>query len=453
MTATTRPASVPTLEEAALRPIFQGGWRWWLILAVLTGIIAWGAVAYLYQAADGLGVTGLDQRVSWGFYISNLIFFMGISYGAAIASAFMRLTDVPWRRPLTRVLEAIALAAALAGALFPVLDLGRPDRAWYLLRYGQIGSPVVWDVIVVTNYLVAALLFLYLPLIPDFALCRDRLGSKVGKVRRGLYRALALGWRGSRNQQRKLNQSIWLMAIVIIPVAAAVPSVLAWLFSVTTRPGWNSTIFAPYFVLGAVFSGLAALVLIMAVLRKAYHLEEFITDQHFRMLGYGLFALGGMYLYFMLSEYVTEGYKMTHDTGPQLELLITGDLAPFFWLFVVGGIVLPMLAIALPFSRNVLGISISALAMMLGLYVKRFLIVVPGLAESVLPTNEITVYHPTWVEIAITAAAAAAIPWLLMVFFRLMPVISVHEYESTEPVWSEEAIGFGPAPSVAPGGK
>ncbi len=446
--------AAPDIRELAMRPINQGGWRWWTIFAALTAVIAWGAAGLAVQFKDGLSVTGLDQHVSWGFYISNLIFFMGISYGAAIASAILRLTDVPWRRGLTRMLESIGLAAALAGAAFPVFDLGRPDRAWYLIRYGQVGSPVVWDVIVVTNYLVAVILFLYLPLIPDFALCRDTIGAKVGKVRRFLYRVLSLGWSGRPGQKRVLAQSITVMSILIIPVAAAVPSVLAWLFSVTVRPGWNSTIFAPYFVLGAVFSGVAALVVIMAVFRKAYHLEAIVTERHFKMLGYGLIVLGCAYLYFMISEYVTEGYKMSEETGPQLELLLTGDLAWLFWLFTIGGIILPVLVIALPPTRNIPGITVAALAMVLGMYVKRFLIVVPGLAESIIETNTMTVYHPTWVEVAITAAAAAAIPWFLMLFFRLFPVISIHEYEAELEGGSSafEAAGSGAVPAAA-GGK
>ncbi len=414
------------VREAAVKPILQGGWKWWSLFAILTVVIGAGVGAYGYQFIKGLGVTGLDQRVSWGFYISNLIFFMGISYGAAIASAVMRLTDVPWRHGLTRMLETIGLAAALAGALFPVLDLGRPDRAWYLIRYGQIGSPVVWDVIVVTNYLVAVLLFLYLPLIPDMAYCRDQLGQKVGRIRRILYRGLAVGWGGRPNQRRVLGQSITVMSILIVPVAAAVPSVLAWLFAVTVRPGWDSTIFAPYFVLGAIFSGVASLVVVMALVRKAYHLESVITEQHFKMLGYGLIALGSAYLYFMVAEYVTEGYKMG-EAGSQLELVLTGRLAWLFWTFVIGGIILPIIAIALPITRNIPGITIAAFAMVLGMYAKRFLIVVPGLAESILPAGKLQVYHPTWVEITITVAAAAAIPWLLMIFFRLFPVISIYE--------------------------
>lgn len=440
MTASSMESGI---REAAIRPVLRGGWRWWAIFALLTVIISVGGVAYAYQLKDGLAVTGLDQRTSWGFYISNLIFFMGISYGAAIASAVMRLTDVPWRRGLTRMLESIALAAALAGALFPVIDLGRPERGWYLFRYGQIGSPVVWDVIVVTNYLVALILFLYLPLIPDFAYCRDQLGDRLGRVRRVSYRALALGWSGQPGQRKVLRQGITVMSILIIPVAMAVPSVLAWLFSVTVRPGWNSTIFAPYFVLGAVFSGVAALVIIMAVIRKAYHLESIITEQHFRMLGYGLIALAGAYLYFMISEYVTEGYKMTGETGSQLELLMTGDLAWVFWLFVVGGVLLPMATIAIPLTRNILGITVASIAIVLGMFVKRFLIVVPGLAESVLPTDVLKAYEPTWVEVAITLAAAAAIPWLLMIFFRLFPVISIHEFEAAHP--------DGPPPSAVAG--
>ena len=273
-----------------------------------------------------------------------------------------------------------AFALITVGLLSSTAHLGRPERAWYLFRYGQIGSPVVWDVIVVMNYLVALILFLYLPLIPDFAYCRDHLSDRLGKVRRFSYRVLALGWSNKAGERRVLKQSITVMSVLIIPVAMAVPSVLAWLFSVTVRPGWNSTIFAPYFVLGAIFSGVAALVIIMAVIRKAYHLEEIITERHFKMLGYGLVALAGAYLYFMISEYVTEGYKMTGETGAQLELIMTGDLAWVFWLFVIGGVLLPMAVIATPFTRNIPGITLASIAIVLGMFAKRFLIVVPGLA-------------------------------------------------------------------------
>jgi molybdopterin-containing oxidoreductase family membrane subunit len=164
---------IADIREAASRPMVGAGKTWWLIAAALGAIVLWGAVAYAYQVIEGLGVTGLSQRVTWGFYIANLVFFIGISYGGALTSAILRLTGAPWRAPLTRMAEATAVAALLVGAAFPLIDLGRPDRFLNVILHGQVGSPVVWDVVAISTYLAASLIFLLLPLIPDAAACRD----------------------------------------------------------------------------------------------------------------------------------------------------------------------------------------------------------------------------------------------------------------------------------------
>ena len=416
------------VREAAMRPMGRPGRVWWLIALPLAALVALAVFAWLVQLKEGLGVTGLSQRVSWGFYISNLVFFIGISYGGALTSAILRLTGAPWRAPLTRMAEATAVSALLVGAVFPIVDLGRPDRFLNVILHGQVGSPVVWDVVAISTYLAASSIFLVLPLIPDAAVCRDDPDVSRGRLRSKLYRLVALGWTGDPEQRRTLNQSLTVIAIVIIPLAISVHSVLAWLFGVTVRPGWDSTIFAPYFVLGAMLSGVGAVVLVLAAFRRAYHLEAEIQVKHFRYLGYILLALAAGYLYFMVSEYLTEGYKMHQDTGPLLQLLMLGRLAPFFWLFVFGGLLLPMVIVAVPATRNIPGITLASLAVVLGMWLKRFLIVVPGLAEPLLPSR-LTVYYPSWVEIAITLGAAAAIPLMLMLFFRLFPVLSIYEME------------------------
>lgn len=419
------------IREAAQRPMRSASKLWWFIFLVLAATVAWGAVAWAYQLKEGLGVTGLGQRVTWGFYISNLVFFIGISYGGALTSAILRLTGAPWRAPLTRLAEATAVAALLVGAVFPIIDLGRPDRFMNVILHGQVGSPVVWDVVAISTYLAASVIFLLLPLIPDAAAVRDSLGSGQGKLRRKLYSLVSLGWRGEPGQHRVLNQGMTVIAILIIPLAVSVHSVLAWLFGVTVRPGWNSTIFAPYFVVGAMLSGVGAVILVLAAFRKAYHLEQYVTIKHFTYLGYILAALAAGYFYFMVSEYLTEGYKMHEGTGALLELLMIGQLAPFFWLFVVGGLLLPIALIGLPITRNIPGIALASLAVVLGMWLKRFLIVVPGLAEPLLP-GELTIYWPTWVELAITLAAGAAIPLMLMIFFRFFPVMSIYEMEEVQ---------------------
>jgi len=426
------------IREAALRPILRPGGLFWLVALVLGLLIFAGMVAYLQQLRYGLAVTGLSQRISWGFYISNMVFFIGISYGGAMTSAILRLTNAPWRAPLSRMAETMAVVALMVGGLFPIIDLGRPDRMYNLLLHGQVGSPVVWDVVAITTYMAAGLVFLYLPLIPDIAVCRDQLGPAAGGLRRALYQRLALGWQGTPKQRHVLERGITVVAIIIIPLAVSVHSVLAWLFGVTSRPGWDSTIFAPYFVLGAMFSGVATVILIVAVFRKAYHLEEYIRKEHFQYLAYILLALTLGYGYFMFSEYLTEGYKMHETEGPLLELLMTGRLAPFFWLFVVGGLVLPVVLIALPYTRNISGITVASLAVLLGMWLKRFLIVVPGLAEPLMPT-ELTIYWPSRVEVAITLAAAAAIPLMMMLFFRVFPILSIYEMEEFAEARSDHA--------------
>jgi len=418
----------------------RAGRVWWLLAGVLAALVLWGAVAYVYQLKEGLGVTGLSQRITWGFYISNLVFFIGISYGGALTSAILRLTGAPWRGPLVRLAEATAVAALLVGALFPIVDLGRPDRFLKVILHGQVGSPVVWDVVAITTYLVASLMFLFLPLIPDAAVCRDHLPPESRGLRRKLYEFLALGWRATPAQHKVLNQGLTVIAIVIIPLAISVHSVLAWLFGVTSRPGWDSTIFGPYFVLGAMYSGVGAVILVLVAFRRAYHLEAYITRMHITYLAYILLALAAGYLYFMVSEYLTEGYKLHATTRDLLELLMLGKLAPFFWLFVVGGLLAPIAIVALPMTRNIPMITLASVAVVLGMWLKRFLIVVPGLAEPMMP-RALTIYWPTWVEVAITLAGAAAIPLILMVFFRFFPVLSIYEMEELH-VQTDEPLHF-----------
>lgn len=432
----------------ALWPIGRGDWKFWVSLVVLTAMVAFGLYAYVYQLQRGLWVTGLNQKVSWGFYIINCVFFIGISYGGAMTSAILRLTNARWRAPLTRLAEATAVAALLVGAVFPLIDLGRPDRILNVLRYPQVGSPIVWDVVAIGTYLVASLVFLYLPLIPDLAIARGALGARAGFLG-PVYRVLALDWRGTPTQERALRRGIGIMAVLIIPLAVSVHSVLAWLFAVTVRGGWHSTIFAPLFVLAAMLSGVAAVILVVASLRQVYGLQRFITARHFRYLSYLLIALGMAYLYFMVSEYLTEGYVLEESTAPVLEAIFVGQYAPAFWAFSIGGLVVPLFLAGLPGRFPVARACLASGLVIAGMWLKRFLIVVPGMAGPIMPW-EWGRYAPTWVEVAITLGAAAAIPLMLILFFRFFPVMSVHELDETE--GTHEMAPRRLAPAFAGGG-
>jgi len=414
--------------ERAMWPIGRGDRKFWISVVVLSTLVAAGIYAYVYQVQRGLWVTGLNQKVSWGFYIINCVFFIGISYGGAMTSAILRLTNAKWRAPLTRIAEATAVAALLVGAIYPIIDLGRPDRFLYVIQYAQVGSPIVWDLVAISTYMLASLVFLYLPLIPDLATTRDTMQPS---LLRRIYGALALGWRGTIGQERTLQRGIAVMAVLIIPLAVSVHSVLAWLFAVTVRGGWHSTIFAPLFVLAAMLSGVAAVIIVVAVFRKVYGLQQFITRKHFRYLSYLLIALGMGYLYFMVSEYLTEGYVLDADTTPVLEAIFIGAYAPAFWSFTIGGLLVPLALAALP-GRFLIGrVCFASGLVIAGMWLKRFLIVVPGMAEPMMPWDWGR-YAPTWVEVTITVGTAAAIPLILILFFRFFPVMSVHEMEEVE---------------------
>jgi Ni/Fe-hydrogenase subunit HybB-like protein len=414
--------------ERAMWSIGRGDRNFWISVFVLSALVFAGLYAWVYQIQRGLWVTGLNQKVSWGFYIINCVFFIGMSYGGAMTSAILRLTNAKWRAPLTRLAEATAVAALLVGAVYPIIDMGRPDRFLNILFYGQAGSPVVWDVVAISTYMVASLVFLYLPLIPDLATTRDSL--RMSRLQ-GIYRFLALGWKGTPGQEASLQRGIGIMAVLIIPLAVSVHSVLAWLFAVTARSGWHSTIFAPLFVLAAMLSGVAAVILVIAAFRKVYGLQEFITAKHFRYLSYLMIALGAGYLYFMVSEYLTEGYLLDQATAPLLESIFIGSYAPAFWGFTTLGLILPLVLAAIP-GRYVIGRACGAsLLIIAGMWLKRFLIVVPGMAEPVMPWDWGR-YAPSWVEVTITIGSAAAIPLILIIFFRFFPVMSVHEMEEVE---------------------
>ena len=277
--------------------------RFVLTACVLIAIVALGAAAYVLQLAKGLGVTGLNRPVFWGFYIINCIYFIAISYGGTLTSAILRLVDARWRLPITRAAEVLTVCALGVGAFNIVLDMGRPDRVLNMVLHGRLQSPIMWDFYCIVLYLACSFVYLYLPLIPDVALLRDRYPR-----RKRFYRFLALGYTGTPAQKRVLEKLIDVMAVVMIPVAISVHSVLAWLFSMTTQPMWHSTLMGPYFVMGAVYSGIGALIVTMAILRRALRLEDYLERKQFNNMGLLLLVMTIAWFYFTLAEYLTTLY-------------------------------------------------------------------------------------------------------------------------------------------------
>ncbi|MEW6046357.1 MAG: NrfD/PsrC family molybdoenzyme membrane anchor subunit [Bacillota bacterium] len=343
-----RPEPVWTAQEAPLiDSITRPGPGFWAFVGALLAVVVWGLIAYGVQLRDGLGVTGLRNNVMWGVYITDFVFFIGVSHVGALMSAILRITGAEWRRPITRMAEAITFASLLMGAVQPLIDMGRPDRVLNLLLHGRLQSPILWDLISITTYLTGSTIFLLLPMIPDIAMLRDHLPD-LPRWRRALYRILSFNWRGTPAQWERLERVIGIMALLIMPVAISVHTVVSWIFGMTLRAGWNSTIFGPYFVFGALFSGAAAVVTAMAVFRRVYRLDHYITEEHFRKMGYLVLALGLIYGYFTFAEYLTPAYKMAEAERGYLNSVLTGEFARLFWFTQIVGIALPVLLLTVP---------------------------------------------------------------------------------------------------------
>lgn len=471
------------------------------LVGALAAVIGWGAVAYTVQLRYGLGVTGLRDNVMWGLYITDFVFFIGISHAGTLISAILRVTGADWRRPITRLAEGITVFALLVAAPMVLIDMGRPDRIQNILLHGRIQSPILWDVLSITTYLTGSLLYLYLPLIPDLAILRGL--PDLAAWKRRLYAALAMGWQGTEHQRVLLDRAIATMAVIIIPVAVSVHTVVSWIFGMTLRAGWNSTVFGPYFVIGAIFSGIGGVVVAMAAFRRIYHLEEYITEAHFRRMGYLLLALALIYGYFTFAEYLTPAYKMAIAERGYLGAVLSGRFAPLFWFTQIGGVLVPVLLLTLPGvswvrrlqtlpmfqprhavaaavaaaglllfvsftgspvaaasgteilraaapwvlltlgawlllsflpvfrARPVAATVVAAILVNVGAWLKRFVIIVPTLANPFLPIQRAPVgwdvYRPTWVEWSITAAAFAGFALIYLLFSKVFPIVSIWE--------------------------
>ncbi|MBI3989243.1 MAG: polysulfide reductase NrfD, partial [candidate division NC10 bacterium] len=303
-----------------------------------------------------------------------------------------------------------------------VLDMGRPDRLLYVLKHGRFQSPLLWDVTSITTYLTASTLYLYLPLIPDLALIRDR----VRGWRRRLYRALSLGWTGSERQQRRLEVAIAIMAVLVIPIAVSVHTVVSWVFAMTIQPMWHSTIFGPYFVAGAIYSGIAALILAMAVIRKVYHLEDYLKPVHFNNLGLLLLVMTLLWFYFTFAEHLTTYYGNEPNEMAVFWEKIAGRYAPYFWAMVLFDFAIPFVILANRRTRTIAGTVVASASVSIGMWLERFTIVVPTLVNPRL-SWERGLYVPTWVEWSLMAGAFAAFILLYMLFTKLFPIVSIWE--------------------------
>jgi Ni/Fe-hydrogenase subunit HybB-like protein len=443
-------ASARKISDDLLRPLLQTSWRFYALVAVLGSIVLMGLVTWVYQMYMGFGMTGINNPIFWAFYITNFVFWIGISHAGTLISAILRLVNAGWRRPVTRCAEVITAFALMIGAMFPIIHLGRPWLFFWLVPYPSnrmiwpnFRSPLVWDFFAITTYLTGSVLFLFLPMIPDFALIRDHATG----LRRRIYGALALGWQGTPKQWHRLESAMSIMAVAIIPVAVSVHTIVSFDFSMAPVPLWHSTIFGPYFVAGAIFSGIAGLIIAMAALRKFLHLEEYLHPVHFQNLGKLLLMMSLLWGYFVFAERLTVWYG--HEPAEIAVLRVTqkGSFAPLYWTMVVVNFVIPVTILSIRKLRTIAGCVIASFGVLIGMWLERFLIVVPSLGHKYLPYSW-GHYRPRPVELLITVSTFAAMCLLYTLFAKFVPIISIWELKvgeqdapETVPERMERAIG------------
>jgi Ni/Fe-hydrogenase subunit HybB-like protein len=400
----------------------------WTGLLILIALV--GAFAYYRQLKYGLVVTNMRDYVSWGIYISNFVFFVAISLVGSLITAIFRLTNIPWRTPLTRISEIIAVSAITFASLIIIVDMGRPERLLNLFIHGRIQSPIMWDVIVIGTYFCLSLFLLYITLLPDIRIminAKDKLGKPFSK----LYHWLGTFWKGTAAQEKIRNRSITTLCIVIIPVAFSIHTVTSWLFATTYRPGWDSTNFGAYFISGAFLVGAGAVVVAMYVFRRYYHLEKYITEKHFEKMGRVVVLLALLYLYFNINEYLVPAFKMKKPEAVHLTQLFAGEYAPLFWFAILIGMIIPIVIMLFKKGRKPLPMFIAGVMVVVGAWFKRYLIVTPTLLHPFLPMHDVPEsyhhYFPSWEEWAIAMGSLAGVLLIITFFARVFPVISIYK--------------------------
>ncbi|HTN72428.1 MAG TPA: NrfD/PsrC family molybdoenzyme membrane anchor subunit [Methylomirabilota bacterium] len=390
--------------------------------------------------AIGVGLFGIMIPVAWGFAIVNFVWWIGIGHAGTLISAILLLLRQKWRQSINRFAEAMTLFAVACAGLFPLLHLGRPWFFYWLFPYPstmaiqpQFRSPLVWDVFAVSTYFTVSLLFWFLGLIPDLATLRDRAR---GRVPRFIYGILAMGWRGSAIHWHRYEMAYLLLAGLATPLVVSVHTVVSFDFAVALVPGWHSTIFPPYFVAGAIYSGFAMVLTIAIPLRKLYGLEDFITLRHLKNMAMVMLATGMIVAYGYLMETFTAWYSGDIFEKYMMMNRMFGPYGWMYWLLVLFNILIPQALWFRSLQTNVVVLFLIAISVNVGMWLERYVIVVVSLHRDFMPSAW-GMYSGTIVDYAVLAGSIGLFVCLLFLFIRVLPMISI--FEMRELVHEENA--------------
>lgn len=394
----------------------------WTFLLLIS--IVFGGIGLFLQITKGHGVTGMRDHVVWGYFIVNFVYFIGVSYGAALIAAILYHFKVSWGGPIIRISTLLAFITGIIAPIFILLCIGRFDRLHYLIIYARVQSPITWDVLVISTYLVGITIFTYMIFFRDFGQLSKIEFDGQYKWRNRLYKILSLGIEVNENSEVEITRATKTIAFIIIPKIVLAYAVLSWIFGMTLRPGWHSTIFGPAYIISSVATSVGLIIGICWIYRKLFNFNKYFSDELFRKLALIMVILVAIFGYFTFTEYITSWY-VSDKWGTALtnKLLGWGKFGIAFHLANFFGIVLPIGVLFIRKFRTTDNIAILAVLMVIAMWVRRYLVVVPTLETTLYPMQDIRPefisYSATWVEWTLVIAGAAT----FFLFFTLVPRI------------------------------
>jgi molybdopterin-containing oxidoreductase family membrane subunit len=420
-------AITESLMAAVWTPRGRG---WWALFLPCVGLVGLLFLAMSVTLTVGIGSWGNNIPVAWAFGITNFVWWIGIGHAGTLISAVLLLFQQKWRTSINRFAEAMTLFAVVCAGLFPILHMGRPWFAYWLFPYPattglwpQFRSPLTWDVFAVSTYLTVSFLFWFLGLVPDLATLRD---ASPSRTKRLIYGVFALGWRGSARQWKDYRVAYYLLACLATPLVVSVHTIVSWDFAVALVPGWHSTIFPPFFVAGAVFSGFAMVLTLIIPARRLLRFEHVVTRRHLENMTKVLLATSWMVTYGYLIESFMAWYSGDEFEMGALATRTSGPYAPFFWLLIFCNALVPQTFWSKRLRQNLAWVWIASILINVGMWLERFVIVVVSLHRDFLPSSW-RMFSPTWVDFSLFAGTIGLFGALFLLFLRFIPSVSATE--------------------------
>jgi molybdopterin-containing oxidoreductase family membrane subunit len=407
------------VADRQLQPLLAAGPAYYALVGVLVALIAWGVYAYTHQLSEGLGVTGMNTPTYWGFYIVNFVFFVGLSAGGVFVASLVHAFNVEAFKAVARLAELLAISCLVLATIFILLDLGKPERFYHLFVYGRLGSPLIWDVIVIAVYLLVGLAYGYFGARADLVRCMQALPR-----RRWLYRLLALGYTDASEAALRRDRRILRgLAMVALPLAVTLHSVTAWILGlVKARPGWYSPLIAPLFVVSASVSGLALVIVVVVLSKRLLRLPigARVVPQLGTILAFLIPVLG----YFLFAELLTVTFAKEPAELHVFAEMMAGRYAFVFWVNLILGLLLPLGLLVYPRTRTEAGIAVAAALVVLGVLAERWNIVIPSQFHRDLPYPPGS-YALTWVEFSVVVGVYALGILVFALLAKLFPLVEL----------------------------